>query len=154
MLQLIPILNKQPNLPASNAAVELRIRQTLEPFLENRKHLYRNIARTNFLLDLATVRAQGGFLNLDHLAQFIRDNNEAFRGWAPTPRSIVDEQPTLPVAGKTILYSSLLNPLLLPALAKTRGLVEIEPAVPRKSYYKPTGRPRGRPRKTAKPATP
>ena len=148
MQQLLPLLQQQPQLPASNAAVELRIRQTLDPFLENRKHLYRNIARTNFLLDLAVCRAQGAFLNTDGLTKFIRDNNESFRGWAPQPRAIVDEQPPPRPGQPRVIYSSLLNPLLLPALATARGVPAQSPhrVAPARPVRKPTGRPPGRPK--------
>ena len=158
--QALPILRKQPHLPASNAAVESRIRLTLEPFLTNRKHRYRNLARTNFLCDLATARAQAAFTDLDHVASVIRKSNESARGWAPAPRTLADTQPLAANAEakkKAPVYSSLLNPLLLPALTKQRGLPATPPKPPRKSTYKPTGNPRGRPkgsRNKPKQATP
>jgi hypothetical protein len=82
----LPILGKQPQLPASNAAVEAQIRLTLEPFVENRGHRYRNLARTNFLCDLAVCRSQGLFSDPDKLAALIRASNEDAGGWAPQPR--------------------------------------------------------------------
>jgi len=136
----LPILRRQPHLPASNAAVESRIRLTLEPFLTNRKHRYRNLARTNFLCDLATARAQGAFTDLDHVASVIRKSNEAARGWAPAPRTLADTQPPAANAEakkKAPVYSSLLNPLLLPALTKKRGLPATPPKPPRMSTRKP-----------------
>lgn len=45
MVNAVTLLTKHPHLPASNAAVESRIRLTLDPFLENRKQRYRNLAR-------------------------------------------------------------------------------------------------------------
>lgn len=116
----IPLLRTHPHLPASNAAVENRIRQDLDPFLTNRKQAFRNLARTNFLFDLAVCRAQGAFTDLADLAERIRVWNEQAGGWAPQPRVVVDTQP----AGTTgpQRYSSLLNPLLVPALAKTRSI--------------------------------
>jgi hypothetical protein len=120
----LPLLQRYPHLPASNAAVENRIRAQLEPFLTNRKQLYRNLARTNALLDLATCRSQGAFNDLDAVAATIREANEAAGGWAPQPRAVTDVQPvwpagsTHPAAGQR--YSSLLNPRLVPALADRR----------------------------------
>jgi hypothetical protein len=116
-----PILTKHPQLPASNAAVENRIRHALEPFLDNRKQLYRNLARTNFLLDLAVARAQGAFTDIDEVAQLLRKDNEAAGGWAPAPRTLTDTQPPPRFEGAPpMLYSSLLNPLLVAALAENR----------------------------------
>jgi hypothetical protein len=120
----LPLLRTHPHLPASNAAIENRFRATLDPFLTNRKQLYRNLARLNFLLDLATARDQGAFRDLDKVAKLIRDGNEAASGWAPTPRALTDTQPpATPTAagGRRAPYSSLYNPLLVPALAKSRN---------------------------------
>lgn len=119
--EALPLLLRQPQLPASNAAVETRIRHELEPFLDNRKHLYRNLARTNFLFDLAVARDQGAFADLDSVARLIRDSNEAAAGWAPAPRLLADAQPPKPEDGRpSAAYSSLLNPLLVAALADKR----------------------------------
>ncbi|MGZ4436507.1 MAG: hypothetical protein ACXV2H_06850 [Actinomycetes bacterium] len=117
----LPILTRQPQLPASNAAVENRIRHALEPFLDNRKQMYRNLARTNFLLDLAVARAQGAFTDLDKVARLLREDNEAAGGWAPAPRTLADAQPPPRAQGeRPPVYSSLLNPLLVAALAEDR----------------------------------
>jgi hypothetical protein len=117
----LPILARQPQLPASNAAVENRLRHVLEPFLDNRKQLYRNLARTNFLLDLAVARAQGAFTDLDDVAKLLREDNEAAGGWAPAPRTLADAQPPPRVEGEPPrVYSSLLIPLLVAALAEHR----------------------------------
>jgi hypothetical protein len=121
LAQALPILAQQPHLPASNAAVENRIRHALEPFLDNRKQLYRNLARTNFLFDFAVARAQGAFTDLDEVARLIRDDNEGANGWAPAPRMLADAQPPPRVAGQPApVYASLLNPLLVAALADER----------------------------------
>lgn len=117
----LPILARHPQLPSSNAAVENRIRHALEPFLDNRKQLYRNLARTNFLLDLAVARAQGAFTDLEEVARLLREDNEAAGGWAPAPRTLADAQPPPRAKGEPRpVYSSLLNPLLVAALAEQR----------------------------------
>ncbi|MGN6245170.1 MAG: hypothetical protein ACTHOD_19830 [Motilibacteraceae bacterium] len=117
----LPLLARQPQLPASNAAVETRTRLQLEPFLDNRKHLYRNLARTNFLFDLAVARDQGAFGDLDAVAKAIRDSNETAGGWAPAPRLLADAQPPPREDGTpSPRYSSLLNPLVVAALADKR----------------------------------
>jgi len=149
MMATIPLLKKNPQLPASNAAVESRIRLHLEPFLENRKHRYRNLARTNFLMDLAVCRAQGVFQDLNNVARLIRETNEAARGWAPTPRKLADTQPALSPSAKSRahVYASLLNAQLIPALSEARGITR-QPikVLTSKPVKKPTGNPRGRPK--------
>ena len=145
----LPLLRKQPQLPASNASVENQIRLTLEPFTgSGRAHRYRNLARTNALLALAVCRSQGGLGDMDNISAVIRADNEKAGGWAPLPRAVTDTQPPLPppkvrqfaageeppadgeVAGAKTkarrggaqLYSSLLNPFLIPMLAKQRNV--------------------------------
>lgn len=121
LAEALPVLQRQPQLPASNAAVEVRIRTLLEPFLATRKTLFRNAARTNYLFDLAVCRDQGAFTDLDALAQFIRQDNERAGGWAPAPRIVADPQPAADENGRRpLVYSSLLSPLLVPALAQQR----------------------------------
>lgn len=127
----LPMLRKNGELPASNADVEVAIRETLKPFLRNRQHLYRNLARTNALWDLAVCRSQGAFGDLDEVAAVIRASNEANGGWAPLARAVTDTQPRRVEddgtgSGTTkvvkLTYSSLLNPFLVSRLAKSRGL--------------------------------
>jgi hypothetical protein len=122
LAKALPLLATQPHLPASNAAVENRIRHLLEPFLENRKQMYRNLARLNFLLDLAVARSQGVFTDLEQVARDIRADNEAAGGWAPRPRVLGDIQPVA-VEGRPVpRYASLFNTHLVDALAEDRLL--------------------------------
>ncbi len=136
----LPILRKNQHLPASNASVENQIRLTLEPFTgHGRAHRYRNLARTNALLQLAVCRSQGGLGDMDNISAVIRTDNEKAGGWAPQPRAITDTQPPLPPPpaaqpaadeeegaqrkrrrGGAQAYSSLLNPFLIPVLAEQR----------------------------------
>ncbi|MGE9781961.1 hypothetical protein [Janibacter sp. G368] len=122
VLEALPLLREQPHLPASNAAIENRFRSTLEPFLANRKHLFRNVARTNALLDLAVARAHGAFTNPDDIARLIRADNEKHGGWAPAPRSVTDPQPFVEPGAKhgRQRYSSLRSASLVADLAKQR----------------------------------
>ena len=118
------LVRRHPQLPASNAAVEAQIRQVLDPFLENRGHLYRNLARTNMLMDLAVCRSQGLLTDERKVAADLRKFNEDAGGWAPQPRLVTDHQPPSKnsrAKGGPQLYASLLNPLLVPALAEQRG---------------------------------
>ena len=126
MADAISILAKNPHLPASNAAVEAKIRLNLEPFLENRQYRFRNLARTNYLLDLAVARSQGIFTDLGKLSKLIRQSNEEHSGWAPTPRQITDRQP-LGAGANTPIYSSLLNAQLISRLSKARGIAPASP---------------------------
>jgi hypothetical protein len=118
----LPIVRQHTHLPMSNAAVETQIRLSLQPLLENRKQMYRNLARTNFLCDLVVCQSQGLFTDLDRVARIIRADNEANGGWAPAPRQVTDTQPrvgSLPGEEPT-KYSSLLNPLIVQALFDKR----------------------------------
>ena len=117
-----PLLTANPHLPASNAAVESKIRMKLEPLLENRKQRYRNITRVNALVDLVVCKEQGLFLDTDAVAALIRSFNDSADGWAPKAREICDTHPsqkagTNPV---TFPYSSLLDPYLTDALYQHR----------------------------------
>jgi hypothetical protein len=116
----LPLLARQPQLPASNAAVEVRIRSHLEPFLSARAQQYRNLAPTNFLMDLAVVRDHGAFNDLDELPRQVRAHNESAGGWAAAPRLILDTQPPARPDGTRPQYASLLNPLLVSKLHQAR----------------------------------
>lgn len=118
-----PLLRQNPHLPASNAAVESKIRMKLEPLMENRKQRYRNIARINALMDLVVCREQGLFLDLEAVGGIIRGFNDEGRGWAPKSREICDVHPSkTPGAARTVdfPYSSLLDPYLTEALYQHR----------------------------------
>lgn len=97
-------------------------RGSLDPFLTNRKQLYRNLARTNFLFDLAVAREQGAFVDLDRLMRQIRDDNVSAGGWARQARTLDDPQPPAGALGGSGSYASLLNPAVVDALASHRGL--------------------------------
>lgn len=117
----LPLLHVYPHLPASNAAVENNIRHQLEPFLENRKQGYRNLARLNYLLDLAVARSQGAFTDLEAIAHLIRLDNEQAGGWAYAPRALADTQPPPSAPDRTpARYASLFNTLLVGALVEQR----------------------------------
>lgn len=122
MVQAVPLLRSHPHLPASNAAVENRIRVALDPFLANRKQMYRNLARTNFLFDLAVARDQGAFVDLDRLMRLIRDDNVGAGGWARQARTLDDPQPDPKAPGYRGPYASLLNPVVVPALLEHRQI--------------------------------
>lgn len=138
VLVALPLLREQPHLPASNAAIENRFRATLEPFLVNRKHLFRNIARTNALLDLAVARAHGAFTDLDDIARLIRNDNEKHGGWAPTPRAITDPQPFIDTGYERgpRRYSSLRSAALVADLAEQR----LSPKQPTHAVKKPAAK--------------
>lgn len=115
------LLSANPHLPASNAAVESKIRMKLAPLLVNRKHRFRNIARVNQLLDLVVCREQGLFLDTDAVAQLIRISNDNADGWAPKGRQICDIHPPKSASNQPgAPYSSLLDPYLTKALFEQR----------------------------------
>lgn len=121
LVEALPILTTNPHVPASNAAVENRIRNALKPFLENRAHMFGNQERTNRLLNLLVCRQAGAFNDLDALALSIRSLNEGNGGWAPAPRQILDRQPPTSVAqGKP--FQSLKSHNVVARLAKNRGI--------------------------------
>lgn len=121
LLAALPILNANPQVPASNAAVENRIRLALKPFLVNRAHLFGNQERTNRLLNLLVCRDAGVFTNLDDLTLRIRQMNESTGGWAPAPRQILDKQPPA-TTNRTRRYASLKAHGVITRLAKDKGI--------------------------------
>lgn len=121
LLAALPILAANPHVPASNAAVENRIRMALKPFLENRSHMFGNAERTNRLLNLLVCREAGTFTNLDDVALNIRQMNEATGGWAPAPRQILDKQPATSVS-RSQRYESLKSHSVISKLAKSKGI--------------------------------
>ena len=121
LVDALPILNANPHVPASNAAVENRIRVALKPFLENRSHLFGNQERTNRLLNLLICREAGLFTNMEALTLRVRQLNEANGGWAPAPRQILDRQPPAAIAqGRR--FESLKSNNVVARLAKERGI--------------------------------
>lgn len=121
LIDALPILHANPHVPASNAAVENRIRNLLKPFLENRSHLFGNQERTNRLLNLLVCREAGTFTDLDALALRIREFNETNGGWAPAPRQIIDRQPPTSTAPAKP-FRSLKSHNVVARLAKDRGI--------------------------------
>lgn len=121
LLEALPILSANPQVPASNAAVESQIRNDLKSFLANRKHLFGNQERTNRLLNLLVARRAGAFSDLDDLALRIRQMNEVAGGWAPAPRQILDKQPP-GVTSRTKRYASLKSHSVIGKVAKAKGI--------------------------------
>lgn len=121
LVAALPILTAYPHVPASNAAVENRIRVALKPFLENRAHMFGNAERTNRLLNLVVCRQAGVFTSLDDLALRIRQMNELTSGWAPAPRQILDKQPPA-VTSRSRRYASLKSHSVINKLAKDKGI--------------------------------
>ncbi|NQW71539.1 MAG: hypothetical protein HQ453_02300, partial [Actinobacteria bacterium] len=85
--QALPLLAAQPVIPASNSGIEHRIRSMLKPVLRGRKQRYRNLTRTNALLDLVVCAATTPVTTRN-----------------PTPRQAAQH----PCSGRTVL-----NPLAL-----------------------------------------
>jgi len=128
LLAALPILHANPQIPASNAAVENRIRMALKPFLENRAHLFGNQERTNRLLNLLVCREAGLFNDMDALTLRLREMNEASGGWAAAPRQILDRQVTTSKS-RTQRYESLKSHAVVSKLAKTKGITTSAQAV-------------------------
>lgn len=85
---------RQPQLPASNASVEAKIRDELAAFTSSRRAIhFRNVTRTCAALDLRVAASQGAFNDPDGVRELLRRDNEAYNGWAPRPRQIDDPQP-------------------------------------------------------------
>jgi hypothetical protein len=121
LVAALPLLNANPHVPASNAAIESRIRVALKPFLSNRAHMFGNQERTNRLLNLIMCREAGMFNDLSQLALRIRQLNESNGGWAPEPRQILDRQPpSLLSTGKR--YQSLKSYSVVSRLAQDKGI--------------------------------
>jgi hypothetical protein len=90
---------RQPQLPASNASVEAKIRDELAAFTTSRRAIhFRNIARTCAALDLRVAASQGALNDPEQLRELLRRDNEAYNGWGPRPRQIDDPQPLPDIA--------------------------------------------------------
>jgi hypothetical protein len=121
LLAALPILQANPHVPASNAAVENRIRVALKPFLVNRAHLFGNGERTNRLLNLLVCREAGLFNDMDALTLRLRQMNEASGGWAAAPRQILDKQ-TSASKSRTQRYESLKSHAVIAKVAKAKQI--------------------------------
>ncbi|MDY7527588.1 MULTISPECIES: hypothetical protein [unclassified Cryobacterium] len=114
----IPALIAQPHLPASNAAVEIKNRDVLKPILAGRQHQFRNVERTNTLLDLVVCREYGLLNNMDRMRELIRADNLAHGGWSTRRRGYDDRQPPHVNTDERVWrYASLLDTSLIERLS-------------------------------------
>lgn len=119
----IQLLISHPQVPASNASIEIKNRLLIKPMLQGRGQRYRNIARTNSLLDLLICQENLLFNDLVLVEKLIRDDNLKFKGWATPQRTFDDKaSPILQLDdGNNVgRYASLLDTGLVPALLKSR----------------------------------
>jgi len=112
----IPALTAQPHLPASNSGIELKNRNLLKGVLRGRSQRYRNLARTNGLLDLVVCADHGLFLDRSTVSGILRADNlaQGRDGWATRMRTYDDPQPPVLVDDDTISDSFAVRPSLLP----------------------------------------
>ena len=105
-------LDAWPGMPRSTGALEALVEREVEPLLASRAQGFGNLLRTNALLDLVTLRLAGKLDRTGPVAEQLRRDVRANRGYAARVRDVTDRS----------VYRSLLDPDLVDKLAKKHGL--------------------------------
>ncbi|MDQ1247660.1 MAG: hypothetical protein QG597_2031, partial [Actinomycetota bacterium] len=98
----------EPSTPMTAGFVETVINSSVAPIIAGRENWLGNLARTNQLLNLVTLRLNGQLTSAHQVAEAIRTDVKKHGGYAPPTRSLDD-----PGA-----YRSLLDPDLTETLAQ------------------------------------
>ena len=88
------VLDDEHVLPRSTGSLEATLFKVVKPSLTGRAQGFGNLTRTNRLLDLMVLRANGYFDNLSHVTGQLSADALQHDGFAPVVRSIVDERMT------------------------------------------------------------
>lgn len=105
-----------PDMPRTTGALETLLADKVKPSMTKRSRALGNLARTNQLLDLFVLHANGYFHDPAHAAEALRtdaaNGDPTNPGWAPPVRQLCDPG----------LYRSLLDPDMLADLFDQAGL--------------------------------
>ena len=108
----MPVLDANRILPRSTGALEATLFQTVKPSLSGRAQGFGNLARTNRLLDLMTLRANGYFDDLGAVTERLANDARSHDGFMPLVREVADRR----------MYRSLLDDTTVATLVKNAGL--------------------------------
>ena len=110
--EMMEALDGDRVVPRSTGALESVLFKIVKPSLEGRAQGFGNLERTNRLLDLMVLRANGEFDNLGRVADQLSRDARTHDGYAPVVRQITDVRS----------YRSLLDAEVPDRLAKELGL--------------------------------
>lgn len=108
----MPVLDEHRVLPRSTGALESMLFHVVKPSLSGRALGFGNLERTNRLLDLMTLNANGEFDDLSKVTAALASDARKHGGYVPPVRSITDVRMT----------RSLLDDTVPSKLAKAKGL--------------------------------
>jgi hypothetical protein len=108
----MPVLDQSRVLPRSTGSLEATLFDIVKPTMNVRGPGFGNLERTNRLLDLMTLRANGVFDNLQTVANALVTDALLHDGFAPPVRSIADVR----------MVRSLLDETMTERLVKQAGL--------------------------------
>ena len=106
------LLDEHQILPRSTGALEATLFSLVEPSLDRRAIGFGNLARTNRLLDLMVLRANGAFASQSRVVEQLNADARNHGGFAAPVRSITDRR----------MERSLLDLTSLERLTKEAGL--------------------------------
>ena len=86
------VLDDEHVLPRSTGSLEATLFKIVKPSLSGRAQGFGNLTRTNRLLDLMVLRANGVFDNLGSITEQLNADARSHDGYVPVVRSIVDER--------------------------------------------------------------
>jgi len=108
----MPVLDANRILARSTGALEATLFRTVKPSLSGRAQGFGDLARTNRLLDLMTLRANGYFDDLGAVTECLANDARSHGGFMPLVREVTDRR----------MYRSLLDDTTVATLVKTAGL--------------------------------
>ena len=108
----MPMLDEIGVLPRTTGALEATLFNTIKPAILGRSRTFGNLVRTNRLLDLMVLHANGQLASTAAVARALRRDVETTDGYGPPVRAITDPR----------MYRSLLDAGQLDHLVKDAGL--------------------------------
>jgi hypothetical protein len=111
-------LRNNPGVPLSTGGFEAVFRNTVKRVLDGRAHGFKNLERTNNLLDLVVCRDRGVFEDRTACIEALRAEALRYEGWSAEPREVADPLPE--EVDET--YSSLRDRELLADIVRSRSV--------------------------------
>jgi hypothetical protein len=109
----MPVLDELQLLPRTTGALESVLFHTIKPSILGRAKAFGNLARTNRLMDLMVLHANGQLNSVAKISEQLRADAIAGGGYAPQVRTIADPR----------MYRSLTDASQLDQLLRDAGLV-------------------------------